>query len=113
MTELIIPFVEHRLKSDASAVYECNTGEAAHMALVTLRALLSHPDLFAQALSHHDCDELIDVAEAVVHVRKISREMDNDEALPLLTQMRLSDKPEWMRALAGRELVRRSLEASK
>lgn len=110
MTDLEIPLVENSLASRARgwvAVYPRNTGDAEAIALATIRALVAHPDLFAQALAHHDCDELLDVAEAVARIRTISREMDNDEALPELTKMCDPRQPEWLRTLAGREMARR------
>lgn len=110
LTDLEIPLVENSLASRARgwvAVYPRNTGDAGQIAFVTLKALVHHPDLFAEALYRHECDDLLDVAEAVARIRTISREMDNDEALPELTRMRDPRQPEWLRTLAGREMARR------
>lgn len=110
LTDLEIPLVPNMLAERSSgwvAVYPRNTGDADQIAFATLKALVAHPDLFAEALYRHECDELLDVAEAVARVRTISREMDDDEALPELTKMRDPRQPEWLRTLAGREMARR------
>lgn len=110
MTDLEIPLVPNMLAERSSGwveTYARNTGDADQIAFVTLKALVRHPDLFAQALAHHDCDDLVTVAESVARIRTISREMDDDEALPELTRMRDSSQPEWLRTLAGREMARR------
>lgn len=110
LAELEIELVENSLAQRHRSwvsVYPRNTGDADQITFATLKALVAHPDLFAQALAHHNCDELVTVAEAVARIRTISREMDNDEALPELTKMRDSRQPEWLRTLAGRELSRR------
>jgi len=115
LADLEIELVENSLAQRHRswvAVYPRNTGDADQIAFVTLKALVHHPDLFAEALSHPDCDDLIDVAEAVARIRAISREMDNDEALPELTKMRDSRQPEWLRTLAGRELSRRGAKVT-
>ena len=110
LADLEIELIENSLAQRTRgwvAVYPRNTGDAEAIAIATIRALVAHPDLFAAALSHHDCDELVDVSVAVARIRTISREMDNDEALPELIRMRDSSQPEWLRTLAGREMARR------
>lgn len=110
LADLEIELVENSLAQRHRswvAVYPRNTGDADQIAFATLKALVHHPDLFAEALYRRECDDLLDVAEAVARVRTIAREMDNDEALPELTRMRDSSQPEWLRTLAGRELSRR------
>lgn len=110
LADLEIELVENSLAQRHRswvAVYPRNTGDADQIAFVTLKALVHHPDLFAEALYRHECDDLLDVAEAVARIRTISREMDDDEALPELLRMRDPRQPEWLRTLAGREMARR------
>jgi len=110
LADLEIELVENSLAQRHRswvAVYPRNTGDADQIAFATLKALVHHLDLFAEALYHDDCFDLLAVAEAVARIRAISREMDNEEALPELTKMRDSRQPEWLRTLAGRELSRR------
>ncbi len=107
MPELSIKLVEHRLHESYgvwSTVYE--SAEAAEIIRATFLAADAYKDILAVLDALYDCPDLCKLAAAVADIRVIEQ-MDNDEALPVLTQMRDSSRPEWLRTLAGRELSRR------
>jgi hypothetical protein len=109
MTDLEILLVDHRIAIQFGAwkaFYTTNTGEARQILLATFRAAEAFdPMVVAEALDK--APEFCTIAAAVADLHTIRR-MDDDEALPVLIQMRQSDRPEWLRALAGGEMARRS-----
>lgn len=108
MPDLEIPLTEHRLAErygEWKTVYVANTGEAATILRDTFLAAQAH-DIPTVLDALYACPDLCRLAAAVADIHAIET-MDNDEAMPVLVQMCGSDRPEWLRTMAGRELSRR------
>jgi hypothetical protein len=108
MTDLRIRITEHRLAErygEWETVYAGNTGEAATILRDTLRAAQVY-DIPTVLDALYACPDLCRLAAAVANIQTIET-LGDDEALPVLIQMRGSEKPEWLRTLACRELSRR------
>lgn len=111
MHDLEIPLTENRLVGrfgEWKTVYSANTGEAATILRDTFRAAEAY-DIDAVLDALCGCSELCQMAAAVADIKTIEQ-MDNEEALSVLIRMRGSDRPEWSRILAGREMVRRGVK---
>lgn len=60
------------------------------------------------AAALEDCPELCEIA-SVIHVIRGTRDMDQGDALGVFAVLRSSANPEWMRAMAGREMLSQDL----